>query len=261
MVALLVAAPLTGCMQALDQLRNPFGSRHVKPGELNEDFIRDDEYSKLLIEIDHVPGDGPHPEAVDKLRSAAEEHLAKDSIEITTTPEVEGKGEDYRYNLRDEIVPMEDKYRDNYAEGNTAVLYFMYVDGGSDTDTEDRKVLGTTYFGSSIVMYKGNIRDTSCSNCGIASTKPQLKFVERAVIVHELGHALGLVDSGTPAQNEDRVYQGDQCKCHSDRTESVMYYAVESSNINNIFDGGESIPYQFDQYDRQDIRNVREGGS
>lgn len=259
--ALVVAAPLSGCVDSLSDLRDRFGGRHVETGERGDEYIRDDKYSNLLIEIDYVPGSAPHQEALDKLESAAEEHLAKDDVEIRTNGELQGKGDDHSYDLQNEIVPMEEEHRDHWSSGDTAVMYMMYVDGGSDRDDSDRKVLGTAYYGSSVVMYKGNIRDASCSSCGITSSKPELRYVERAVIVHEMGHLLGLVDSGTPAQNEDRIYQGDPCKCHSNRQESVMYYAVESSNINNIFDGGESIPYQFDRYDREDIRNVRDGGS
>lgn len=248
-------------MEVVDQFQKRFGSRHVETGQFGDEYIRGDKYSKMLVEIDHVPGSGPHAEALDKLKSAIRNNLDKDSVEVVTDDSVQGKGQDHEYSLEDEIVPMEKEHRDHWSGGDTAVLHILYVDGGSQRDESDRKVLGTAYWGTSVVMYKGNIRETSCTNCGIASTKPELRYVERAVIVHELGHVLGLVDSGTPAQNEDRIYDGDRCECHSNRKESVMYYAVESSNINNIFSGGSDIPYQFDRYDKEDIRKVREGGS
>jgi hypothetical protein len=45
--------------------------------------------------------------------------------------------------------------------------------------------------------------------------------VERTIVLHESGHALGLVDNGLPMQR-DRVDRHEECVCHSTNRDSVM---------------------------------------
>jgi len=53
------------------------------------------------------------------------------------------------------------------------------------------------------------------------------RYVEQATAVHELGHALGLVNNGLPmaSPHEDADH-----RAHTSNSDGVMYWAVESSN-------------------------------
>lgn len=238
-------------MDILGELRN----RQTAAGDLAADYITSDTYGKLLIEIDYVQGAAPNQEAVSVLMDTARDVLDKDVVNNAVRGEIPGESQGHKYTWQ-EISDLEEAHRDNYPSGDTMVLYILYLDGGSVEDQGDQRVLGAAYRGSSVVMFKGNVREASCTDCGILSNKPEERFVERAVIVHELGHILGLVNNGIPMQ---RPHEDPDHEAHSRFEDSVMYWAVESSAINNIFDRGSSIPYEFDEYDREDIRAVRTG--
>ena len=67
------------------------------------------------------------------------------------------------------------------------------------------------------------------------------KYVEQATVVHEVGHAIGLVNNGVPMviDHEDRAHPH-----HTTNENCVMYWAVESSNniltfLTDIITGGQ----------------------
>jgi hypothetical protein len=76
--------------------------------------------------------------------------------------------------------------------------------------------------------------------------------IEDAVLMHELGHVLGLVDLARNTGRADPEHPG-----HSKNQRSVMYWAVESSLIGQVLTG--SPPKDFDQQDLADLRALREG--
>lgn len=227
------------------------------PGDAARELVSGAEYPKLVVEIDHPPNAGPNAHAVDVLRSTLREVTSKSSIEIKLDPSIPSEPSK-RYTFRD-IEKLEDEHRDHHTGGDTAVLYVVYVAGGSSEDTDDGKVLGAAYRGTSLVMFKGNLR--ASSGGGPLSGKPPEDVVERAVLVHEFGHAAGLVNLGTKMvrPHEDPEHEG-----HSSNRESVMYWAVESSaglallcQLGLGTDCG--VPYQFDADDKADLRALREG--
>ena len=72
--------------------------------------------------------------------------------------------------------------------------------------------------------------------------------------MHEFGHLLGLVNLvyQSPVDHEDPDHPG-----HSNNEDSVMYWAVESSDISNIFSG--QLPDEFDQDDLDDLAGLKSG--
>ena len=146
---------------------------------------------------------------------------------------------------------LERAHRSMYAQGNQAVLYMLYLDGGFERDNSETSSLGAAYRGSSVVMFKGNLKAAS-KQSSLDLTKPPLKEVEEAVLVHELGHVLGLVNHGTAMvrPHEDRDHPG-----HSSNDASVMYWAVESSAIGAIL--GQYPPDDFDSDDKADLQAAR----
>lgn len=53
------------------------------------------------------------------------------------------------------------------------------------------------------------------------------KYLEQATVVHEIGHAIGLVNNGLPmaSEHEDVDHSG-----HTANSDGIMYWAVESAN-------------------------------
>ncbi len=75
--------------------------------------------------------------------------------------------------------------------------------------------------------------------------------VEVAVAVHELGHLFGLVNlTGEGGFHEDPEHPN-----HSQSQDSVMYWAIETDAISQVFDG--PPPTTFNEADQQEMERIR----
>lgn len=255
------AALLAGCMSPfgqLDERRN----QATGPGELALDFIGP-KYPNVLVELDMVDGAGPNAQALADFERELESVLGK-PVTVETSRDVRGRGATHAYTLR-EINDLELAHRSRYTAGDTAVLYVLYLDGGF----EAASALGVAYHGSSVAMLKGTIRKSTQPDDQILPVpsslgKPKERFVERAVLVHEFGHNLGLVDNGIPMVRDHEMQQDPvpdtdrhEGEKHSKNPESVMYWVVDTFEVTNVFSNGEDIPSRFDADDRADITNAR----
>lgn len=249
----LVAAVATaGCLQV-------FRDRGA-PGAWALEFLRDDPYPELIVEIDHEPGAAPEGATLQKLERVLAEATDKPGgIDVRVNGEVQGKGKGAKYSF-DEIRDLEETHRDHRKGGDRAALYVIFLDGGSDQDSGSGRVLGAVYSGSGMVIFKDNIRfvDQRCrsQSLGLPGTCPPLRTFEDAVTTHELGHVLGLVNIGIPMTHdrEDPDSPG-----HSTNQNSVMYRAVRSGDIIDFILRGNEVPTEFDMHDQNDLRRAREG--
>lgn len=263
LAAVVVAAALAGCFHGF---WDTFQNARTGPGDSARDFIAGSR--AVVVEIHHVDGAAPNAEALTAMKAEVGDLLGK-TITVTQKGGVPGKGASHKYTW-DEIEALERDARERHTDDATAVLFMLYLDGGSEADSANGggRVLGAAYHGSSVVMFKGNIRESSVENPGLVdplNNKPPQVNVERAVLIHEFGHILGLVNNGIPMQRahemtEDPVPETDKNEGakHSSNKESVMYWAVESSQILNLFFlRSAPIPYQFDADDEADVEAAR----
>ncbi len=234
-----------GCMDWYKSFEN----KRTGPGAQSADYIQS-KYSKILVELDIVGDATPHATALSEFKVEMERALGK-AITVQTSQAESGKGAGQAYSFA-EIRALEDKHRNHFTGDDTAVMYMLYLDG---TNSENGNTLGAAYQGSSVVMFKGKMKSIT-STGGLVATKPDIRYVERGVLVHEFGHILGLVNLGTPMVNghEDPDHPG-----HSNNRNSVMFWAVETGDITQIFTRGSDIPYKFDANDLADIREYRKG--
>ncbi|MDQ3108231.1 MAG: hypothetical protein M3Q68_10555, partial [Actinomycetota bacterium] len=126
--------------------------------------------------------------------------------------------------------------------GGRAVLRVLFVRGtfeGSDS------VLGVAVRGDVLAVFSDSVA---------AARTPVVTgdAIEEAVLVHELGHVLGLVDLARNTGRADKEHPG-----HSPNARSVMYWAVESSLIGQVLTG--PPPRQFDADDVTDLNALRNG--
>lgn len=230
------------------------GSGGGRVGSAAKQLLDPREHAKLVVEIDYPVGYGPNAQAKQVLKDALVQVTGRDASQVEFVEEAEIPAEAGKKYTLNEIVALEDEHRDRKTGGDTAALYVLYVAGGSTDDGGDSRVLGLAYRGTSIAMMKGNIKDASKS--GLLSTRPDEQCVERSVLVHEFGHAAGLVNLGAPmvSPHEDGGHPG-----HSSNKESVMYYAVENTvDLLSLFTGGCSdIPYRYDGNDLADLSALR----
>lgn len=127
-------------------------------------------------------------------------------------------------------------------ENSQAVLHLALVHGrfeGGDS------VLGVAVRGDVAAIFVDRVRDSATL---LVPRGP----IEEAVVVHEIGHLLGLVDLALETGREDPEHPG-----HSSSRDSVMYWAVESDLIADLLGAGP--PTDFDDADRADLAAMRSG--
>jgi hypothetical protein len=226
------------------------------PGERAKDYLKSQPYTSILVELHYVDGDAPDDSALSLLEQRLQDATGK-SVQVAKSGGVPGQGAGHRYTFQ-EVADLEAKVRQHSTGGSQAVLFMLYLDGGSDQDQSSQTVLAAAYRGSSVVVFKKNIEDASCgSSCvslpgGIGNTKPTPTAIEESVVTHETGHILGLVDCGTAMV---QPHEDSQHKCHSSNSGSVMYWAVETSQIGALL--GQTPPNDYDSNDKADLQAAR----
>lgn len=198
------------------------------PGETSADFLRDETYQHLRVEIDYVESQHPTGQALDSLQQMLENRLHKSGgITISVSAEPFGSGGQQTYTAS-EIRSLEDEHRDLYTHGDTLAAYFIYLDG----QYEQENVLGLAYYNTSMAIMEETIREHS----GGIGNPPRYK-IEATVLNHEFGHILGLVANGTPMQNDHKTDGSEHCTAEN----CLMRPAVNTSDFfANVFEG--SIP-------------------
>ncbi len=199
------------------------------------DYIRDLDHKKWTIEVDFVADRRPSPQAMEHLHETLSELVRKESIQVSvsSTPELTG----------DAVWSDDELWEASQATrnpGDNVHTHVLYVDGRH----EDERILGTTLDFDTIVIFLDQVDDACTPLRGCLLDEVE---IEKAILVHEFGHALGLVNRGIPMVNdhEDPANPG-----HSVNTESVMHHAIETvTGIN----GFSNIPTTFDANDKADI--------
>lgn len=216
-----------------------------------EDLIAGDPFTDLIVEIDHAPGRAPS--------LAAREHLVGELRNVTSKVRVSVKLEEtldddpeMRWSARD-LVELEERTRTTTHKAPVAVLHVLYPAG----EFENESVAGVTVSGPRIgpvTVFLDTIDKLRSPVGPIQVPKQARDEVERATLLHEAGHAMGLVDNGLPMvrDHEDPEHEG-----HSSNPQSVMYWEVESiAGIREALLHDGTIPAYFDADDRADMRAV-----
>ncbi|MDP2310265.1 MAG: hypothetical protein Q8P18_29890 [Pseudomonadota bacterium] len=213
------------------------------PGDYAADFLAGT-YTSLQIEVDYVAGHAPDGAALEHLRSTLAELCDKpDGVEILLDDEVPDQGSPaWSYAT---AQALEVTWRDRYRSPDTgvAVMYYLYVDGHSESDTEAGRILGYAYHGSSLVMFAETMADVSGGLLlGLGAS------VEPTVLVHEAGHLLGLVNNGVDMVEDHQ----DTAHGHHDVSEDcIMFWAAETDAIGDLLGAGTP---DFDAECRADMR-------
>lgn len=209
-------------------------------------------FTDLVVEIDHAPGREPS--------LVAREHLVEELRNVTSKTRVSVRMEQTlrddgtkRWSF-DDLLALELQTRTTAHEAPVAVLHVLYPAGEFENDS----VAGITISGNSRVPTIAVFLDTLAElNTPIGPTTPPRALggeIERSTLLHEAGHAMGLVDNGLPMvrDHEDPAHEG-----HSDNEASVMFWRVETlAGIREALFHDGVVPTFFDVNDRNDMRSV-----
>lgn len=183
-------------------------------GTSAQDILSDEKYTALKIEVQYMPGYAPDDEALENLRIFLYNHINKPDGITIATKEIKAS-KDTSLTLQ-EIGVIENKNRTAFTHAKELAIYILYTNGFFSED----KMLGYAYLNTSAVLFGKNIHENSNS-----FRKPNRTQLETRILQHELGHLMGLVNTGfvSKSQHTDEVH-GKHCtnkKC-------LMYYLTDT---------------------------------
>ncbi|MCR9166191.1 MAG: hypothetical protein ACE37F_32110 [Nannocystaceae bacterium] len=115
-----------------------------------------------------------------------------------------------------DLRALADEHRDAVPTEGTRTYYVLWVDGTYADDSGPRpSVLGVSVGDNVIGMFKPTLRNGG----GLF-----VDLLEQAVLVHEFGHASGLVNAGVPLQSD---HQDEENGRHCTNEDCVMYWALD----------------------------------
>lgn len=210
-------------------------------GSLNHAFLQGLTFSKVVIEIDYVAGHEPTAAAKNAVKNFFESYADKTGGVSFSGGNVISETRQ-TYSAAD-LESVEKANRNHYTSGDTAVVYFMFING----QFENGGALGVAFKASSAALFVDRIDEATSALILYAQ-------IEEAVAVHELGHLMGLVDINYKSARDhaDAAHPG-----HSKNDDSVMFWAVEDVSLKNVLNFGP--PDRFDADDAFDLAQIKAG--
>ncbi|MEX1260613.1 MAG: hypothetical protein WEA58_07025 [Balneolaceae bacterium] len=232
---IVLALFITGCYQDVTDVNNgndddnnngelpgEFSHKNT-PGDSNEDFVTNQEFDNLVIEIQYMPGMEPDEESLNNLLDFLDEHLDKTDITILVPQSINSLNQT-SYTLED-LQDLEDENREVYSEESTLAAYILIVDGsyfGGQFEEPTRLSIST--YNTSIALFGGTIDRIS----GPLTFEPSKLLVETNSMNHQFGHLMGLVDLSTEMVDEHLDSPNDH---HCTNQECLMHFRVNSTEF------------------------------
>ncbi len=189
-----------------------------------------------------------------ELSGAVLDHLAGTLRQVADAPggvtvDASGRieGEAREWTLED-IRAVEAGSRSIPQTGDTAVVHVVALRGQPDqSDPGIASSIGIAFGATSFVVFPDRVDDLAILLGGADA-------ILRAVVVHELGHVLCLVNLSYESEidHEDPDHPG-----HSRDSGSVMFHAIETTAIGQLFQG--PPPSTFTAEDLADLEGLRTG--
>ncbi len=212
-------------------------SRSLLPGEQALELLQGSPYSHLVVEVDYTPGDNLTSSALNLMQARLATYTAKESIRFVF--DVIGVNGTMFSEL--DLLELERAHRDEATGGDTFTLYILSISG--ELSNGGGTSLGAAYTASSLAIFKDVIRIATIG------PGPSISEVESSVLVHEVGHLMGLVNL---VYTSELDYEDVTHPFHSSNSTDVMYWAIESAPFGRT-------PNDFGFETQFDLQKLRDG--
>jgi hypothetical protein len=256
-LALAIALMVAGCLDLAggprDRSRQSFGTGF--------EALSGDRTDRVIVEVHYAEGHVPYPAALATLQEEMGRALPGKSIEVlppTAIPPT-GKAEHTVQDLQDlhmRTFTLGPAAAHGDARQHVAWLHVVYVDGKyASPDGIEAAGLQLTWSGVVFLF-----PDTIAVIAGLPQEAWQVLevnhgAVERAVLVHEAGHAMGLVDCGVPMVEP---HADPESPCHSSDPDSVMRSGVGGlQGWMELLQDNTWVPYRYTEQDLADLAAYR----
>lgn len=187
----------------------------------------------LLVESGATPSKNTVDHAVSVLRDVTGKPVA------TTTTAIAGGQESW---TGAELRALADDKAPTPQGDGVAVIRALFVKGGLEGSDG---AVGVAVRGDVLAVFAERVSEAS-------SPLVSRSRMEDAILMHEVGHLLGLVDLALDTGRDDPEHPG-----HSRNSGSVMYWAVESTLVGQALNG--PPPTNYDSQDLADLARLRSG--
>jgi hypothetical protein len=219
-------------------------------------------WTDLVVEIDYAPGHAPSEAATTHLVDTLRNVTGKTSVildQAQTLNDTPGKPW-----TAQELLSLEKATRRHAHQAPTALLHILYPSGNfNNSDASGVTIAGRSLGPAAVFLDK--LRGSTCTpgvgpvpRIGLPIDQPQqaLDALERSTLLHESGHAIGLVDNGLPMVREHEDKTNDPAKGgHSSNPRSVMYWQIDTcEGLRQALLQDGTVPDAFDNDDRADLR-------
>lgn len=220
------------------------------------DLIRGDRFPKLVIELDVVAGKDPRAASKTALVQRLGALLDKPGgIEIVDGGGVTSRGSDYAWSFAELDQLAKDTFDLDVAD-DAIKIHVLFLDGHSDQDSGNGRVLGLAWGWTHLVMFSDSIAASCRGGLGLQDVCAE---TELGVWLHEVGHLIGLVDNGLPMI---QPHKDEDHGAHDVSDDCIMYWAYEGSGAADALRtrllGGQSGPPPFDERCKEDIAAIRD---
>ncbi|WP_029035696.1 hypothetical protein [Salinimicrobium terrae] len=212
-------------------------------GASARDFLSDEVFTSLELEVVYVTGYEPAQEALQSLVTFLNRYTNKPGG-ISIRPRAIASPEVGTYSI-EEIKNVEKKNRTVFSKDEKLAAFIFFADDKSEDSEEKHRILGKAYMNTSLVIFENEIDEMAGS-----VSKSEIQTV---TLHHEFGHLFGLVNNGTPAQSEHEDPEKKN-RAHCSVEGCLMAAAIEfSSSPLSFLEDGQAV-LDFDDKCKLDLK-------
>lgn len=212
-------------------------------GASARDFLSDEKFTSLEVEIVYVTGFEPTAEALSKLKSFLNKYLNKPLGVVIKTRAVASPN--IGTYSRDEILALEKEHRTSFSTEKKLAAFIFFADDKSVDSGTDKKIIGKAYLNTSMIVFDKEIKEMA----GLVTRSE----IQTTALHHEFGHLFGLVNNGSPAQTpHEETESSKKAHCNVEGCLMAATIAFGSSPFSYMEDGQTIV--DFDEKCQLDLK-------